>query len=132
MGARILIADDEPKLLQAVAIRLTASGFTCEIASNGREALEKLATWVPDLVIADLLMPEVDGYALLRQLKSDPRTGALPVIILTAVPDDMLTRRAKELKGICILQKPFETVELVNTVRRLLASTTTPGDPAHD
>ncbi len=131
MGARILIADDEPELLQAIAIRLTAAGFTCEIASNGRQALEKMATWVPDLVIADLLMPEVDGYALLRQLKSDPRTGKVPVVILTAVPDDMLTRRAEELKGICVLQKPFEAAELVSTVRRLLASTTTPGDSTH-
>jgi CheY-like chemotaxis protein len=129
MTARLLIVEDEPQLLQALAIRLSAEGFNCETAASGREALAKLADWVPDLIIADLLMPEMDGYTLVQQLKSDPRTAAVPIIVLTAIPDHVLARRAEELKGTCVMRKPFETAELLNTLRHMLATTT--GGSAH-
>ncbi len=123
MASRILIVEDEPQLLQAITIRLTAAGFSCETASNGREALQKLEGWVPDLIIADLLMPVMDGYTLVKQLKSEARTAAVPIIVLTAVPDHALAHRAEELKGTCVLRKPFETQELLATLRAMLAAT---------
>jgi len=129
MAGRILVVEDEPQLLQAITIRLTAAGFNCETAVNGKEALAKLGDWVPDLIIADLLMPEMDGYTLVQHLKANPRTAAVPIIVLTAVPDHVLARRAEELKGTCVLHKPFETNELLATLRTMLA--TTPGEPSN-
>jgi DNA-binding response OmpR family regulator len=116
---RILVVDDEPELLKALCVRLTAEGFTCETASNGREALERIEAQLPDLMILDLIMPEVTGYEVCRQLQDDPRTAALPVLVLTAVPQRAIIQTA-ELGAATILHKPFDTAILLATVRHLL------------
>ena len=116
---RILVVDDEPELLKALCVRLTAEGFTCETASNGREALERIEAQLPDLMILDLIMPEVTGYEVCRQLQDDPRTAALPILVLTAVPQRAILQTA-ELGAATILHKPFDTAILLATVRHLL------------
>src|SRR3989338_1324785 len=116
---RILVVDDEPELLKALCVRLTAEGFTCETASNGREALERIEAQLPDLMILDLIMPEVTGYEVCRQLLDDPRTAGLPILVLTAVPQRAILQTA-ELGAATILHKPFDTAILLATVRHLL------------
>ena len=123
---KILVVDDEPELLQALCVRLTAEGFACEIASNGREALERIEAQLPDLVILDLIMPEISGYEVCRQLQDDPRTAHLPVIVLTAVPQRAIIQTA-ELGAATILHKPFDTAILLATVRHLLKLPSSPG-----
>src|SRR3990167_8082182 len=116
---KILVVDDEPELLKALRVRLTAEGFACETASNGREALDRIKAQRPDLIILDLIMPEVTGYEVCRQLQDDPRTAALPILVLTAVPQRAIVQTA-ELGAATILHKPFDTAILLATVRHLL------------
>ena len=120
MPARILVVDDEPELLKALCVRLTAEGFACETAANGREALKQLETDVPDLIILDLLMPEVSGYEVCRRLQDDPRTAQIPVIVLTAVPERTVKQTTQWLGAASVLHKPFDTTILLSTVRHLL------------
>lgn len=119
---RLLLVDDEPELLQALVVRLTAAGFTCETAKNGQVALEKLAHKpLPDLIVLDLLMPEVSGYEVSRRLQEDARWNRIPLLVLTAVPERTLEQAAPLWLGaVAVLHKPFDSSILVATVRRLL------------
>jgi len=127
MPHRILLVDDEPELLRALLVRLTAAGFACETASNGREAFEHMAKQLPDLIIVDLLMPEVSGYEVCRRLKEDERTAGIPVIVLTAVPERTVASTAEWLGVSSVLHKPFDSSILVSTVRSLLKLPPTEG-----
>ena len=69
MSQHLLIVDDEPNLLRALSVRLGAAGFVCDTAQDGVEALTKLQAYRPNLIIADLVMPNMDGYELCRRLK---------------------------------------------------------------
>ena len=120
MGPRLLLVEDEPELLQALRVRLSAAGFICETASNGKEALACLARQRPDLIIADLVMPEMDGYEMVERVQSDQRTASIPVIVLTAVPEYAFDRRAAQLHPARIMHKPFESEHLVSAVRSLV------------
>ncbi|MBW3586623.1 MAG: response regulator, partial [Cyanobacteria bacterium 0813] len=84
MSARLLLVDDEPGLREAVQAYLEDSDFAVEVASNARDGWEVLQQTNPDLVISDIMMPQVDGYQFLKQVREDPRYKALPVVFLTA------------------------------------------------
>lgn len=81
---RILVVDDEPHILQVLAIKLRNAGYEVTTASDGEEALEMATSTIPDLVITDVQMPYMNGVELCRALAADPRTQSLPVILLTA------------------------------------------------
>ena len=130
MPPRLLVVEDEPELLRALRVRLTAAGFACETAVNGQAGLAKLERWQPDLIIADLVMPEMDGYEMVRRVQLNDRTAAIPVIVLTAVPEHALDRRLTQLNVARIFHKPFDSEQLVVAVRELLALPT-PGGPHH-
>lgn len=83
---KILIIDDEPDFAQLLKKRLEASGYTVNIAVNGNEGLVKIKSERPDVVLLDILMPDKDGYTMLREMKDDESISRTPVIILTARP----------------------------------------------
>ena len=120
MASRILIVDDEADLRYALSVRLTAEGFVCDTAEHGQAALVKVHQQPPDLIIADLLMPQMNGYELLQRLKGDPRTAAIPVMILTALPERARERQLAAQASINVMQKPFHSEQLVSAVRSLL------------
>jgi DNA-binding NarL/FixJ family response regulator len=121
MSARLLLVDDEPGLREAVQAYLEDSDFTVEVATNGREGWERLQQYHPDLVISDIMMPQVDGYQFLKQMREDPRYKALPVVFLTA--KGMTGDRIQGYQAGCdaYLSKPFDPDELVAIVTNLLA-----------
>ena len=121
MGAYILLVEDEEDLRLGLSVRLSAAGFQCETARDGKEGLEKVALRRPDLIIADLLMPVMDGYQMIQSLKANPHTSAIPILVITALPERSRSPRAAELAGIRILQKPFDGRELLVIVRSLLS-----------
>ena len=121
--AKVLIVDDEPELLQALTVRLSASGYACVTARNGVEGLAKAREEHPDLIVADLLMPEMDGYEMIRQLKAEPDTAKIPVIVLTAMPG----KRADSLPAARVLPKPFNSKILLETMRELIGAGTSGG-----
>jgi DNA-binding NarL/FixJ family response regulator len=121
MSARLLLVDDEPGLREAVQAYLEDSNFAVEVASNARDGWELLQKYNPDLLISDIMMPQVDGYQFLKQVREDPRYKALPVVFLTA--KGMTSDRIQGYQAGCdaYLSKPFDPDELVAIVTNLLA-----------
>jgi DNA-binding NarL/FixJ family response regulator len=120
MAKRLLIVDDEPRLLRALEMMLRVAGYEVKTARNGREALVRLAETLPDLVIADIRMPLMDGYALVQHLRDSPRTNLIPVIFLTA-KDAVADRITGFRAGVDhYLTKPFEAEELLAVISNVL------------
>jgi DNA-binding NarL/FixJ family response regulator len=117
---QLLIVDDEPGLRQAVQAYLEEEGFKVDVASNAREGWDMLQKLSPDLVISDIMMPQVDGYQFLKQLRDDPRYQTVPVVFLTA--RGMTSDRIQGYNAGCdaYLPKPFDPDELVAIVTNLL------------
>ncbi|HEY9751247.1 MAG TPA: response regulator, partial [Allocoleopsis sp.] len=84
MAGQVLLVDDEPGLREAVQAYLEDSGFAVDVAGNAQEGWQLLQQKLPDLVISDVMMPQVDGYQFLKQMREDPRFKSLPVVFLTA------------------------------------------------
>lgn len=120
MSPRLLLVDDEPGLREAVKDYLEESGFAVQVASNAREGWDLLQQSTPDLVISDIMMPQVDGYQFLKQMREDPRFKRLPVVFLTA--KGMTTDRIQGYNsGVdAYIPKPFDPDELVAIVENLL------------
>jgi CheY-like chemotaxis protein len=109
--AAILIVDDDHDSRDTLCQFLLRSGYEVECASNGREALSSILGRLPDLVILDLFMPEMDGGGLLEVLRSYLRLQSLPVVVLTGLPDSPMVERARHLKVNAILVKGKATFE---------------------
>jgi DNA-binding NarL/FixJ family response regulator len=121
MSKRLLIVDDEPNLLRAVAACLKTEGYEVNTARSGREALLQLAEAVPDLLVSDIRMPGMDGYQLARQLRGSPRTALVPIVFLTA-KDETADRIEGFRAGVdAYLTKPFEPGELIAVVDGILS-----------
>jgi two-component system NarL family response regulator len=119
---QLLLVDDEPGVRESVQAYLEDSGeFQVQVASNVREAWDYLQNHLPALVISDLMMPQVDGYQFLAQLRGDPRFANLPVIFLTA--RGMTGDRIQGYQAGCdaYLSKPFDPDELEAMIKNLLA-----------
>jgi len=123
--ARILVVDDEPEVRLLVQSALEADGYVLVGAANGREALRSVRDQRPDLVVLDLLMPDVDGLEVLKALRESPGTRTLPVLILTARSDEASIRAGFDLGATDYLTKPFAIPQLSARVRALLARTGT-------
>lgn len=117
---RILVADDDPGWRDLLRYRLERSGFAVAVAKDGSEALELSAQLDPSLLVLDIMLPEVDGYEVLRRLKADPSTRDMPVIIMTArtLEDDVV--KGFELGAVDFVSKPFSPCELVARIRKTL------------
>ena len=88
MAKKILLVDDEKHIVRLVQVNLERMGHTVITAYDGPEALEKVKTDKPDLIVLDVMMPQMDGFEVLKRLKSDPTTRDIPVIMLTAKAQD--------------------------------------------
>ncbi|NJM76622.1 MAG: response regulator transcription factor [Acaryochloridaceae cyanobacterium RU_4_10] len=121
MSGYLLLVDDEPGLRDAVQAYLEDSEFTVDVAPNAKVGWELLEKRLPDLVISDIMMPQVDGYQFLKQMREDPRFSRLPVVFLTA--RGMTKDRIQGYKaGVdAYLSKPFDPDELVAIVTNILA-----------
>ncbi len=120
MSERILVVDDDPDILQFVQINLELDGFRVETAPGGRQALERASENPPDLMLLDIMMPEIDGLTVLRRMRSNPTTGSVPVIILSArsLAEDRV--KGLDLGADDYITKPFDLEELVARVRTVL------------
>lgn len=120
MTQKLLLVDDEPGLREAVQAYLEDSGFEVNVAANAQQGWQLLEKTLPDLVITDLMMPQVDGYQFLKQMRQDPRFKALPVVFLTA--RGMTSDRIQGYQAGCdaYISKPFDPDELVAIVQNLL------------
>lgn len=119
-GARILVVDDEDSIRQLLDRVFASHGYTTIHARNGQEALELIAQKGADLVISDVLMPDMDGMELCRQLKSNPETALLPVLLLTSLSNTQDRTHAFESGADEFVSKPFQQRELIARTRGML------------
>jgi two-component system alkaline phosphatase synthesis response regulator PhoP len=124
MAKKILAVDDERHIVRLVQVNLERAGYQVITANDGREALEKVASERPDMVVMDVMMPYMDGFEALNCLKKDPATRDLPVIMLTAKAMDSDVFQGYSAGVHCYLTKPFNPNELIAFVRRIFASET--------
>jgi len=120
MSERILVVDDEPDLLELVRLNLSQAGFRVATAASGGEAMKSLRASRPDLMVLDLMLPDMSGTELCRRLRSDPSFAALPIIMLTARADEVDRVVGFELGADDYVTKPFSPRELVLRVRAVL------------
>jgi DNA-binding response OmpR family regulator len=117
---RILVADDDPDIRGLVAFRLQRAGYETIQASSGDEALRLVHESPPALCILDVMMPKVDGFEVLRELRGDPSTQGMPVLMLTASVQDKDVARGFEVGADDYLSKPFSNAQLLERVSHLL------------
>jgi DNA-binding response OmpR family regulator len=120
MAERILVIDDEPDLLELVRVNLDQAGFSVDTAQSGREGLDSLRRSPPDLMILDLMLPDVSGMEICRQVRSEPALAEMPIIMLTAAESDADTILGLDAGANDYVTKPFRLGVLLARLRAQL------------
>lgn len=120
MTQSVLIVDDEFGLADITADILREAGYDVTLAINGKLGLDSLAARPADIVLTDLMMPVMDGAEMIRRMRADPTFAAIPVVLMTALPEAIPS--AETALYDVVLIKPFSVAEVLGTVRRLLPS----------
>ncbi len=116
MAYKILVVDDEPPIVRLMEFILARQGHEMLVAVNGEEALAKIRTHKPDLVLLDIMMPRIDGYEVARQVRADPALAHLPIIMLSAKAQEDDIRRGVDIGVDEYITKPFSPEHLVHVV----------------
>ena len=128
-----MLVDDETDMLEMMAYNLGADGYEIKTAVTGLDALNKARRFLPDLIVLDLMLDGIDGFSVCEILRSQPSTGRVPVLVITALSGQMARLNAMSVGADDFLSKPFSPQELVRRVRGLLAarvSTDSEEDPS--
>jgi DNA-binding response OmpR family regulator len=123
MTASALVVDDDRLLLRLVELNLSKLGIKVILADSGQEALRLAQKERPDVILLDIMMPRMDGYEVIRQLKASEETSAIPVIMLTAKSNLLDRSRCREMGAVDYITKPFRLEELRNAVSRIIGKT---------
>jgi CheY-like chemotaxis protein len=126
-GFKVLVVDDDPKAVEVVAVRIQAMGSTVLRAYNGRDAIDMAREQLPDVIVLDLMMPEVSGFDVVSALNASPKTASIPVIVVTAL--DVSDAERAQLNGFvtAIMEKAsFNPEDLTTEVRRAMAGRLVP------
>ena len=121
MTARILIVDDEPNIALSLEFLLQSEGYEVATAHNGAQALREAASFQPQLVVLDVMLPVIDGFEVCRQLRADPAQAGVKILLLTARGRAAEVQRGIDEGADAYMTKPFATRELVEQVSQLLA-----------
>lgn len=120
---KVLVVDDEPTILKLARVKLEKEGFSVIDARNGAEAIEKAKSEKPDVIIMDIMMPKMNGNEACKNIKEDPETHDIPVLMLTAVGQFEEQLKSLEDSGATdYITKPFDPVELAEQVNRILTN----------
>ena len=118
--ARILAVDDESDLTELIAYHLRRSGHVVEIAANGWEAIDRVARNRPDLILLDLMLPDLDGFGVCEILRRNATTATIPIIIISAWASQDSRLLGLELGALDYITKPFSPHDLVTRVNRFI------------
>ncbi len=126
---KLLVVDDDPDILDAITTILATQPCDVRTARDGVECVDQVRTDVPDLIILDLLMPKKDGFAVVRELRENPKYAKIPILILTSVREDASRRRYELETGLAMdvqdyVEKPISPMDLLDRVKKLLESST--------
>lgn len=128
---KILIVEDEESLMKLESILLTSRGYKVTGAADGKAALDCVASVKPDLVLLDIMLPEIDGFEVCRQIKSNEATRHIPVIMLTAKRSREDITMGEKAGADWYMIKPLKSAMLVEIVQRFLFGTSPPGFCTH-
>jgi len=119
MGNKILVVDDDPEISSLVQYALESAGHQVQVCDNGREVVDALHSYKPELLLLDVMLPGIDGYSLANQITEDPLTKDLPIIVLSALePSRTMFQRFSQVSA--FLTKPFNTDDLLEAVKTAL------------
>ena len=123
----ILIVDDDPDILEGILTILETQPYRLATARDGKKCMEMISQEIPDLLILDLLMPRMDGWGVIREMRSEPRYTEVPIMVLTTVIEDASRRRYELETGMAMdiqeyVQKPTKPADLIQRVKKLLRS----------
>ena len=121
----ILIVDDDPDIIEGILMILETQPYRLETARDGKQCMEKVSQGVPDLLILDLLMPRMDGWGVIREMRSTPKYSSVPILILSTVIEDASHRRYELETGMSMdiqgyVQKPAKPASLLQRVEKIL------------
>ena len=119
MTKRVLVAEDEPNIVESLTFMLEQAGFEVSVETDGRQALNAVKADVPDVLVLDVMLPEMDGYEVLRQLRADSQAEALPVLMLTAKGQHEDREMALKCGADLFITKPFANADIVSAVKKL-------------
>ena len=130
MPKKILIVEDNTDLLELLCMNCEDAGFSTASATNGVEALEKARTLLPDLIVLDLVLPELDGFAVCETLRKESATAAVPIIMLTGLSSQFSRYAGLESGGTDFFTKPASPNALVSRIKHLLRDQPKDAEPA--
>ncbi|MCC5960974.1 MAG: response regulator [Rhodobacteraceae bacterium] len=122
MDKRVLVVEDEPNISEAIRFILTRNGWHVDVTADGVAAIGDLQANPPDLLILDLMLPGVSGFDILKALRADPATQAMPVLMLTAKGQTADREEAQRLGVTRFMTKPFANSDVVAAVREMAGS----------
>jgi DNA-binding response OmpR family regulator len=120
MAKKILIVDDETNIVISLEFLMEQAGYDLRIAPNGREALEQVAAFEPDLILLDVMMPHINGFDVCRRIRENPAWQNIKIIMLTAKGREVEMAKGLALGADAYITKPFSTKELLAQVRHIL------------
>ncbi|MGI9374386.1 MAG: response regulator transcription factor [Hyphomicrobiales bacterium] len=119
MSKRVLVAEDEPNIIESLTFLLERAGFNVAVETDGQEALNTVLSNRPDVFVLDVMLPSLDGYEVLRQLRADQHCADVPVIMLTAKGQREDRETALESGADMFITKPFANSEIIEAVKSL-------------
>ena len=122
MAKRVLVVDDEPNIVMSLRFLMEREGLEVEVAPTGEAALQALERAPADLVLLDVMMPEIDGFEVCQRIRANPVWATTPVIMLTAKGRDVERDKGRALGADDYITKPFSTRELVARIKQMLGS----------
>lgn len=120
MRKKILLVDDNKELLELLSLSLQDAGFSIVTATDGLEALKKARSLLPDLILLDLMLPEMDGFVVCETLRKDPATASVPVLMLSGMSGQLPKYAGLESGGTDFISKPASPASLIQKIREIL------------
>lgn len=120
-AGKVLVVEDDPEVNSLIGAYAQIAGYDYTAAYDGQSALREVRSGPPDLILLDVMLPDLDGFEICRRLKSQPHTAAIPVVILTALDPQECRSRGGQCEVVAMISKPFDPEELIRTIRGAVA-----------
>ncbi|HEY5310129.1 MAG TPA: response regulator [Casimicrobiaceae bacterium] len=120
MGKKILIADDEPNIVVSLEFLMKQKGYTVRVATNGEDALRAVGEFAPDLILLDVMMPQLSGYDVCQKVRENPAWAGIRIIMLSAKGRDVEVNKGMAVGADAYVTKPFSTKDLIAQVAQML------------
>lgn len=119
---KILVVDDDPYILMSLEFLMKKNGYDVMVARNGNEALDLITKSTPNLVLLDIMMPDVDGYAICKQIKTNHKLKDIIVVFMSAKSKEVDIQKGYDLGATLYITKPFSTRDLIKQIKELMPS----------